>query len=453
MESLGNVPVTITAETPVTVWVENTLCAIDADQGLSWNTNAGGKIYIRALATDLHTPSLTFQADGLPSGTQSVYPPQHVHDFLAGTGQLPVGGGQPATFTVSTIQARWPNVTPDNANTTVTNAREIAAMPNGARSTLTGPAGWAVDLSDPSRPSFQTFSTSEALAAYRRQLDQRLGAGLPGSLGSWWDDVKHAAEDVVHAIKKGAMKVSMIAVDTTNNIVSLTLYVGDQLVGTFDLVVKTVEDAIHAIEVVLKTFIADIEEIIEWLMLLFEWEDIWATKEKLEAFLQQAVSIGQDQIGALRTAAQGLFSTVKSTLNADLDALIAALQSGSFPYTKFADLPQWLSTGTPMTSARLQRSLSAALPSPGSIVHSTWLLSKVLRNITPSLNFGPTASINLADLVSAMNAPAIVSDLKQAVTDFENYFMDVFKDPGQFAQLTIVAGVTRSQASAARIAR
>jgi len=38
-----------------------------------------------------------------------------------------------------------------------------------------------------------------------------------------------------------------------------------------------------------------------------------------------------------------------------------------------------------------------------------------------------------------MNAPAIVADLKQAVTDFENYFMNVFKDPGQFAQLTIVA--------------
>jgi len=38
-----------------------------------------------------------------------------------------------------------------------------------------------------------------------------------------------------------------------------------------------------------------------------------------------------------------------------------------------------------------------------------------------------------------MNAPAIVADLKQAVTDFENYFMNVFKDPGQFVQLTIVA--------------
>lgn len=63
----------------------------------------------------------------------------------------------------------------------------------------------------------------------------------------------------------------------------------------------------------------------------------------------------------------------------------------------------------------------------------------MLRNITPSLNFGPAASINLQELTNAMNAPTIGADIQQAVTDLETYFMNVFKDPGQFAQLTIVA--------------
>lgn len=439
----GNVPVTITAESPVTVWVENTLCAIDADQGVTWNTDATGKIYIRTLATDLHAPSLTFQADGLPAGTQSVYPAQHVHDFLAGTGQLAVGGGQPTNFTADALQAQWPKVQPAPPNNSydnaVTNAKQIAAMTKSAPSRGATIAGWAADLSDPAHPRFQTFSTSEALADYRRQLDQRLEAGLPGLLDSWWDHVKHAAEDIVHAIKKDAMRVDTLTVDTVNQAVYLTLYVGDLLVGTFELVVKTVEDAIHAIEVVLKTFVADIEEIIEWLMLLFKWEDIWATKEKLEGFLLQALSIGQDQIGALRSAAEGLFTSIKDTFSADFDTMIATLQSGSFPYKTFADLPQWPSASTTVAGAALHQSALGSLQSPGSIVHSTWLLSKVLRNITPSLNFGPAASINLAGLINAMNAPALVEDLKQATTDFENYFMDVFKDPEQFAQRTIVA--------------
>lgn len=432
----GNVPLTITAETPVTVWIENAMYRIDADQGVTCITNATGSLLIRTLATDLHTPTLMVQGGGL-TGTQSVYLPQHVHNFLAGTGQLAVGGGLPTTFTAPTIRSQWPNVTQDNANHAVTYAKQIAAMPNGASSKPTA-AGWAVDFAGSDHPTFHVFPTTEALAAYRHGLDQRRGhLGLPGSI---WDHIKHAAEDVVHAIKKGAMKVDSIVVDSANKVVTLTLYIGDQLIGIFDLAVETVEDVIHAIEVVLKALIADIEEIIEWLMLLFKWEDIWTTKEKLEGFLLQAVSTMQAQIGAVRTAAQGLFTSVKDTLNADFAALIGALQSGSFPYTTFADLPQWPSTGASAASIRRRASdESATLPSPGSIAHSNWLLLKTLRHITPSLDVGPPASINLQELISAMNAQNLVADIQQAITDFENYLMQLFTNPGKFAELTIAA--------------
>jgi hypothetical protein len=89
-----NVPVTITAATPVTGWVEDAVYRIDSHLGVACPTNASGQLHTRTLATGLHTPILTFQTDGLSNGGQSIYPSQHVHDFLAGTGQLAVGGGQ-----------------------------------------------------------------------------------------------------------------------------------------------------------------------------------------------------------------------------------------------------------------------------------------------------------------------------------------------------------------------
>jgi len=432
----GGAPVTITAAAPVTMWIDDAMYTVDADQGVSYNTDATGNIQIRILATDLHVPTLMVQADGL-NGTQAIYPPQHVHDFLAGTGQLAVGGGLPASFTVSTIQSQWPDVSQKSAANTVSYASQIAALPNSTTPAATGIVGWAADCSNPISPTFHVFHTREEWAAYHKALACRqVVGGLPGSI---WDDIKHAAEDVVHAVKKGVLKVDSIAIDAEHKIVSLTLYIGQTLAGTFQFAVHTIEDAIHAIEVVLKTLIADIKEIIEWLMLLFKWEDIWETKEKLEGFLLQAVSIVQQEIGSARTAAQGLFAGVKNELETDFDALIATLQSGSFPYGTFADLPKWPSAGAPMPRSGRLSVPSATLPSPGSIAHSGWLLFKSLRNITPSLNFGPTAAIDLQELTAAMNAQTLVADIQQAITDFENYLMQLFTNPGGFAELTLVA--------------
>lgn len=432
----GGVPVTITAASPVALWIDNAMYRVDADQGISYNTDATGNIQIRTLATDLHVPTLMVQADGL-NGTQSIYPPQHVHDFLAGTGQLAVGGGLPASFTASTVQSQWPTVSPKSATTAVSYSSQIAAMPKSTKPAAMDVVGWAADCSNPAGPIFHVFHTREELAAHRQALARRPAVGgLPGSI---WDDIKHAAEDVVHAVKKGVLKVDSIAIDAEHGIVSLTLYVGDTLAGTFEFAVHTIEDAIHAIEVVLKTLIADIKEIIEWLMLLFKWKDIWETKEKLESFLLQAVSIVQQEIGSARAAAQGLFTSVKDTLQTDFDALIASLQSGSFPYGSFSDLPKWPSdSASPLRPGRLPAS-SASLPSPGSIAHSGWLLFKSLRNITPSLNFGPAAAIDLQELTAAMNAQALVADIQQAITDFESYLTKLFTNPGQFAELTLIA--------------
>jgi hypothetical protein len=449
-----NVPVTITAATPVAVCVEDVVYRIDSNQGVTCPTNASGQLHTRTLATGLHTPILTFQADGLSNGGQSIYPSQHVHDFLAGTGQLAVGGGQPTSFTATTLQNATvgtgtnrqplsPGLTQATAQQTVTWSSQITAMPTGSAPGAAGVAGWAVDLSDPAHPTFHTFSTRVALAAYRQQIAQKqLEAGLPGSIwGHLWHGIKHAADDVVHAIEKDVAKVDQIVVDVENKVVSLTLKIGDQIIGTFDMVVRTVEDALRAIEAILHTLIADIEKIIEWLMMLLDWQDIWHTKEVLEELITQSMVVLQGQIGTIRTKVQEVvFATLQKKIEQAFQSALA-----DFPYQSFGDLPS-----TSQAAARFLTS-RVALPSGGMVgghtpgitiptvssVHQNWMLSKTTRSLTPSTTYG-SGSVDATHLLSAFNGANVVDNIVQATQSFLNYLEAVFKDPKAFLSLTIV---------------
>lgn len=443
----ANVPVTITAESPLTIRVEDVMYVIDSGQGVTCPTSATGKLHTRTLATGLHTPSLIFQADGLVGGSQSVNPAQNVHDFLAGTGQLAVGGGQPASFTAQTLvgatvngQSLSPGLTSETAGFVAKTAGTISRLPSSGASAGATVAGWAVNLSDPAHPTFQTFSTAAALEAYRRRLHRC----PPGDLAGWswnpWHDITHAAEDVVHAISNGVIQAEDFVVDAESKVVSFTIKIGGQIVGTFDMVIQTVADAMGAIEALMKTLIADIELIIEWLKLLFAWEDIWATKEKIEQFLQEAFSFLQGQVGTVQAAVHTVFTNVTATLSQDFDTLVTYLQSDQFPYKTFGDLPSKLPSAPALRAVAAVRSAFAAGPSiPGtSGVHFNWLLSKALRSVTPSFSLGSAASLNPQGLFTALAANNVLADMEQAVTDFETYLTDVFAHPADLAQLTIV---------------
>src|SRR5262249_61269932 len=75
------VPVTITAGSPVAIWVAGGVHMIDAAQGVTSNTDSSGALRIRTLATGLHTPALYFEAGELPSGQCADSTPRG-HDVL-----------------------------------------------------------------------------------------------------------------------------------------------------------------------------------------------------------------------------------------------------------------------------------------------------------------------------------------------------------------------------------
>jgi hypothetical protein len=457
------VPVTITAASPVAIWVAGGVHMVDAAQGVTCPTDASGTVRIRTLATGLHTPQLNFSAGGLSSG-QSAYPPQHVHDFLAGSGQLAAGGGLPVSLTPGTLMGATvggrplsPTLTQSVAQQVVTSAGQIAQMPGGAPAAAAGAAtaarigggtsaGWAIDLSDRSHPVVHVFPDAAALRAYREALRVPM-AGLPGSIFSHiWHGVTHAAEDVVHAVENGAVSVDKLAVDTENKVVSFSLSIAGAAVGVFDMVVNTVEDAMRAIEALLAGLVADIEMIIEWLQLLFQWEDIWQTKEAIEEFLGQGLAILEGEVGTARAAIQGLVSTLETSLGSAFDQLIATVGASSFPYQRFADLPSSPGRATAPGLPRAPAHPGSSPPPPGtSLVHYGWFLAKTLDNLTPGCSLGSLGSVNLASLIQAVDAGNLLGVAQQAAGDLVAYLTGVISDPASFPQLTIAAFIAEAR--------
>jgi hypothetical protein len=244
----------------------------------------------------------------------------------------------------------------------------------------------------------------------------------------------------VHAIEKGVTAVDTIVVDVEKKVVSLTLKIGDQIIGTFDMVVRTVGDAMRAIEAILHTLIADIEKIIEWLMMLLDWEDIWRTKEVLEELINQSMVVLQGQIRTIRTKVQGVFATLKEDIEQAFQNALA-----DFPYQSFGDLPSTSQAAARFLTARMALSSGGVMGghAPGitiptvSSVHQNWMLSKTTRSLTPSTTYG-SGSVDAADLLSVFNANNVVGIIAQATQSFLNYLKAVFKDPKAFLSLTIV---------------
>src|SRR5262249_36911316 len=176
-------------------------------------------------------------------------------------------------------------------------------------------------------------------------------------------------------------------------------------------------DAMRAIEAVLTAMIADIELVIEWLKLLFEWKDIWQTKEIIEQFLGQAFGVLQGEVATAEAEIQTLVSTLETSLTSYFNGLIATLQSPGFPSQSFSDRPS-----TSMGAAAAARSFSpralGSLPSVAgtSLVHYGWFLAKVFEHLVPSLGLGSFGSLNLETIARPIHVHKLLHAGRPAMT-------------------------------------
>ncbi|MDN5859153.1 MAG: hypothetical protein L0H84_11070, partial [Pseudonocardia sp.] len=391
----AGVPVTITPAEPVELWIGGTVARVDPGQPVGARSDGTGRVRLRTLATGLHTAELSLQVPG-QAGATTVYPPQHVHDFLAGSGTLAVGGGQPVPLTAHNLQTATnddgtllaPNLPEATAKNVVQASAQIAAMPGAAM-----PA---------------------ALSA-------------PGSWDGFWHGVKHVADDVASGVKHGVVAVEGAAVDAERGVVTLTLKVAGEIVSTVELVVNDVASAMRAIEIVWAGLVADLEKIIEWLRLLLEWGDIMHTQKVLAELVGQALGVAQTSLALAEQQVQGFFTALESTVDQYFDEALAA-----FPYASFADLPD----STPTAAA-------VAVPQPPP-VQLEWLFNEVIDHLVPGLDLG-TCGVSTAEVLAVIDPAALLAPITTAVSDFITYIENVVRDPGNFAQLSVAELVEQTK--------
>jgi hypothetical protein len=130
-----------------------------------------------------------------------------------------------------------------------------------------------------------------------------------GAVGGWFSDI---VGDVIHFFKQTVDEVQTIGAKIVAGVATLTI-------NGIDYALKTINDIVDGIELVLKKIATLFKEvvdiikmIIEWLRMLFEWDDILRTHTVIKYYInsvltnlvnsdEQAVSLIQSQFNALQS--------------------------------------------------------------------------------------------------------------------------------------------------------
>ena len=261
----ANVALSVAADQAVGIWVVDALYNVTPTIPVQLTTDQKGQITFAFFAADIHSPTFSFAANGLVN-PPSLYPAQDVNDYLSGSATAfpdrPVfdEGGQALLGAQMQSQPAWAaNPTPfvqsqdaPNAGAAASSIRQVYTIPTNSSGTS---GTWSV-----------ASSTTTGVGS-----------------SHFWNDLCNFPHDIDHAIKKAALKISKVAVDVENKLVTLTMELASGLSQALQLVIHTVEDVISAVKSVFRYIERGIEDAIHWLKALFSWHDIINTKNVLEA--------------------------------------------------------------------------------------------------------------------------------------------------------------------------
>ena len=132
-------------------------------------------------------------------------------------------------------------------------------------------------------PTFTVdFSTGQPVFQPGTFDDSRPGAlasPAGAELGGIFSDIGHFTDNVI----KGGEQVAKMAWQFTENAVQTVIHTAESV---YNLVITDVEDAVTAVVGFLKTVVADIIKIIQWLSALFNWKNILRN----HAYIKQALT-------------------------------------------------------------------------------------------------------------------------------------------------------------------
>ncbi|HXE13324.1 MAG TPA: hypothetical protein VN633_14455 [Bryobacteraceae bacterium] len=170
---------------------------------------------------------------------------------------------------------------------------------------------WRLDLNRESGPVFHTLTTEEAESHLVANA-----ALLGGFFGHVWGDI-------VHGVKHFWDKVTSVVAKVTADGIEFAINLGDQVAH---FVVNTARQAAAAAEmifaVIKKAALAvydAIQDVIAWLKLLFEWQDILYTHQALRSCFNQFLSMIAGSIGTFQNLLSKQFSDFSSQISQAFD--------------------------------------------------------------------------------------------------------------------------------------
>jgi hypothetical protein len=185
-----------------------------------------------------------------------------------------------------------------------------SSQPGSVSSTLK-PQAWRLDIKRGSGPVFHILTAEEAESHFPANA-----ALLGGFFGHVWGDI-------VHGVKHFWDKVTSVVAKVTADGIQFAINLGDQVAH---FVVNTARQAAAAAEmifaVIKKAALAvydAIQDVIAWLKLLFEWQDILYTHQALRSCFNQFLTMIVGSIGTFQNLLSKQFSDFSAQISQAFD--------------------------------------------------------------------------------------------------------------------------------------
>ncbi|MEW2580545.1 hypothetical protein [Streptomyces syringium] len=223
-----------------------------------------------------------------------------------------------------------------------------------------------------------------------------------------WLWAEQTAGDVWEAIRNGTVTITEFFVDAATKAVRFVVNIAEQAIK---LAVRGFEKTANFITGVIKEAGAAVDDVIEWLSMLFDFKAIWRTKKALD----QAVSHSQEQLGTIIEGARtGVHTWFESQKDAVKDTFAAARR-------EFRD--ESIATvvgGTEELQALEQFSTSS--------ISSKWMHDKVFNHLPASLPSAPALSADAWEIFKG-SVEAVAGELAESFGAFGETLKAAFENP------------------------
>jgi len=446
---------TVVADSLSAIIVQGTFLPVGPNLPASVTTNATGQVTLTTVATAIASPQLTFTADALTPPT-AINPAADVHTYLSGQGTLNPGTSsalpQFSATTLANAQVSGQPLAPGAASHAAlarAAASGISTMfqvnvgggTTAAKSTAadTSLVGFILDFTDPNNPTYTPITNEE-------EFQRRRALVLGTADNSWWDSIEGFFVDIWQGIQTAAISVAKWVVHTIDATVDMVVQIGNEIQNIVGLAINGLEDVVSVVHSIFVAIGAEIEKLIDWLKMLFDWQAIVDTKNALASALSQAFPyLGNIIVQQGPNLVNGFFSTLESDVTNAFKTMIAQVEgqslgqlagssSGSSAMFRFGVL-------SPAAAGAVSQSDLSTL----STVQNNWLFEKIESYFGggPEVQFVANLVTPLETLNTAFGT--VVDDFKDALTKFASFFETALTDPSQLSTIGVADLLTAAK--------